>query len=141
MNKDYYKEFWEMYVKSPTMCDEYDHYWEMRKTMTETDRDIPAGWSIEYRQKPIPSKEFDYDFWHEDHDYCTLTGSNGLSGTASSMEDAIRQIRDIEEERGMDGWSQFRQCLQELATDHRGEQDDYIPATWGGAKCDQQQKT
>jgi len=52
-----------------------------------------AGWHIIKNSKPIPSRSFDWDYWHEDYD-----GENGLSGTASSVKDALQQISEIEEE-------------------------------------------
>ena len=52
------------------------------------------GWTIEYNPKPIPIRDFDYDFWHEENDV-----DAGLSGCAASVEDALRQIEDIEAER------------------------------------------
>lgn len=50
------------------------------------------GWHIERGPKPIPTRSFDFDFWHDDHD-----GDNGLCGNAKSVDDAIQQIREIEE--------------------------------------------
>lgn len=59
---------------------------------------IPTGWHIEYNPKPIPSRSFDWDFWHDDYDYSypDSTISAQLAGTASSREDAAEQIRIIE---------------------------------------------
>ena len=54
--------------------------------------DIPEGWNIDRDRKPIPDRQFDYDFWHDDHD-----GDNNLSGNGSSVDDCINQIREIEE--------------------------------------------
>ncbi len=51
---------------------------------------IPEGWIIEFNPKPIPDRQFDYDFYHEDHD-----GENGLCGTAKDIEDAVNQINEI----------------------------------------------
>ena len=51
------------------------------------------GWYIEKNPKPIGSRSFDYDFWHDNHD-----GDNGLCGNASSVADAIEQIEEINEE-------------------------------------------
>lgn len=48
------------------------------------------GWHVAYNPKPIPDRSHDYDFWHDDHD-----GENGLCGTASSLDDAIDQIKEI----------------------------------------------
>lgn len=50
------------------------------------------GWKIQRNPKPIPDRRFDFDFWHDNHD-----GENGLSGTASSLRDALEQIGEIEE--------------------------------------------
>lgn len=49
-----------------------------------------------YAPKPIPDRRHDYDFWHDNYD--GADGGNGLCGTASSIEDAMRQIREINEE-------------------------------------------
>ena len=58
---------------------------------------IPKGWNIEFNPKPIPIREHDYDFWHDD--YCGASGGNGLCGTAESEADAIEQIMEIENEQ------------------------------------------
>lgn len=55
---------------------------------------IPKGWHIERNLKPIPTQSHDYDFWHDDYD--GADGGNGLCGTAASIEDAIRQIEEID---------------------------------------------
>lgn len=55
---------------------------------------IPSGWSVQYNPKPIPTAQFDWDFWHKDYD-----DDNRLFGAASSIEDAISQIEEIESER------------------------------------------
>lgn len=63
------------------------------------DNEIPKGWRIDANPSfYIPSDRF--IFLHEDYDYCSETGSNGLCGTAESIEDAIEQIKEIEAERG-----------------------------------------
>ena len=49
------------------------------------------GWTITKNPKPIPSRNDDYDFVHEDYD-----GENGLCGTAKSPIHAIQQILEIE---------------------------------------------
>jgi len=54
------------------------------------------GWHIEKNMKPIPDRKHDYDFWHDDYD--GADGDNGLAGTASSFDDAARQIGEIERE-------------------------------------------
>ena len=55
--------------------------------------DIPEGWRIDYNPKPIPDRNFDYDFSHDDHD-----GDNGLCGNGASEEDCIEQIKEIDVE-------------------------------------------
>ena len=57
---------------------------------------IPQGWSVVFNPKPMPDRRFDYDFVHEDYDYCSDAGSNGLCGNAESIEDAVKQIKEIE---------------------------------------------
>jgi len=54
---------------------------------------IRNGWHIIKDIKAIPSRSFDWDFYHDDHD-----GENGLCGSASSIEDALEQIDEIESE-------------------------------------------
>jgi len=49
------------------------------------------GWTIELNPKPIGDRSMDWDFSHSDHD-----GTNGLSGTGSSIEDCINQIEEME---------------------------------------------
>lgn len=58
---------------------------------------LPPGWHIEKNLKPIPIRSHDYDFWHDDYD--GTDGGNGLAGTAANVEDAIRQIEEIENEK------------------------------------------
>lgn len=48
------------------------------------------GWHIEKNIKPIPTDNFNYDFYHDNYD-----GENGLAGNASSIDDAIKQIDEI----------------------------------------------
>lgn len=55
------------------------------------------GWHIEYAPKPIPMRDCDYDFWHDEYDYADDTGSIWLAGTAESFEDAINQIIEIDD--------------------------------------------
>ena len=52
------------------------------------------GWTIEFNRKPIPDRQFDYEFSHENYD--GADGGNGLCGTGSSLEDCRAQIREIE---------------------------------------------
>tara|TARA_R110000851_G_scaffold2989_1_gene12104 strand:- start:11 stop:406 length:396 start_codon:yes stop_codon:yes gene_type:complete len=56
---------------------------------------IPAGWKISLNPKPIPLRDFDYDFWHDDYD--GADGGNGLCGAASSIAEAVNQIKQIME--------------------------------------------
>lgn len=49
------------------------------------------GWWIEKNVKPIPDRNHDYDFGHEDDDI-----DRGLHGTAPSVLDAMEQIKEIE---------------------------------------------
>lgn len=58
-----------------------------------------SGWNIQKNVKPMPDRNHDYDFWHDDYD--GVDDGNGLCGTASSFEDAANQIRDFypEEEK------------------------------------------
>lgn len=58
---------------------------------------IPKGWHIKYDPKPIPSRKFDFDFWHDDYDFCSESGGNGLCGHAESIDDARMQIQEIQE--------------------------------------------
>lgn len=53
--------------------------------------EIPTGWNVVKNVKPIPVRTIDYDFWHDDHD-----GDPILNGHASSIEDAVKQIKFIE---------------------------------------------
>ena len=58
--------------------------------------EIPEGWNVVRDVKPIPIRTIDYNFWHDDHD--GSDGGDGLAGWACSVKDAIRQIKEIEEE-------------------------------------------
>ena len=51
---------------------------------------IPDGWHIQLNKKPIPWRQDDYDFWHDD---CDL--DSDLYGTAKSIQDALLQISEI----------------------------------------------
>ena len=51
--------------------------------------DIPEGWHIEYDPSPLPTREFDWVYFHDFHD-----ADNGLCGTASSREHAIQYINE-----------------------------------------------
>ena len=52
---------------------------------------VGNGWNIQLDEKPIPSRSYDYDFWHNDCD-----DENSLCGTAFSHLDALDQIEDFE---------------------------------------------
>lgn len=52
------------------------------------------GWHIDKNPKPIPDRRHDYDFYHNDYD--GADGGNGLAGTAANLEDAVKQIVEIE---------------------------------------------
>jgi hypothetical protein len=56
-----------------------------------------AGWTISKWVKPIPDRRFDFDFIHDDY-YAEGDTSNGLSGSAMSVQDALIQIIQIEQE-------------------------------------------
>lgn len=56
---------------------------------------IPKGWHIKYDPPPIPLRECDYQFYHDDYD--GTDGGNGLCGTGRSVIDCLRQIVEIEE--------------------------------------------
>lgn len=69
--------------------------------------DIKFGpWTISYDPPPIPVRNCDWHFTHEDYD-ASYEGeedgyvSNGLGGRAASVEACKREIADIEEDRGM----------------------------------------
>ncbi len=55
-------------------------------------KQVYGDWEITYNPKPIGSIAFDYDYSHKDHD-----GENCLCGVAGSFDNAIKQIKDIEE--------------------------------------------
>jgi hypothetical protein len=58
-------------------------------------KSIKEGWHIEHNPKPIPDRRFDYDFWHDNYD--GVEDGNHLCGTAESIEDAVKQISEMEE--------------------------------------------
>lgn len=69
--------------------------------------DIKHGnWTIHFDPPPIPVRTMDWHFVHEDFD-ASYEGeedgyvSNGLGGSAASPETCLREIAEIEEERGM----------------------------------------
>ena len=57
-------------------------------------------WEIFYNPKPGPSRSHDFDFVHDDYDGAPIdwdTASNDpRCGTASSIEDALARIAEIE---------------------------------------------
>lgn len=63
-------------------------------------------WTIHYDPPPIPVRNMDWSFTHEDYD-ASYEGpedgwvSNGLGGRGASVEDCKAQIAEIEEDRGM----------------------------------------
>ena len=59
---------------------------------------IDNGWTIKQDPKPIGSRAFDYEFYHENYDYCSIEGGNGLAGSGSSVSDCVSQIVEIESE-------------------------------------------
>lgn len=52
-------------------------------------------WNIEYEPKPIPDRRHDWSFAHEDFDGAPDSHDHRC-GTAASVEDALRQIREME---------------------------------------------
>jgi hypothetical protein len=52
-------------------------------------------WTITFDPKPISSRSFDYDFYHQDYDGA-LDGDDIRCGNACSIEDAKIQIDEIE---------------------------------------------
>lgn len=54
----------------------------------------PEGWHIEKNVKPIPDRQFDWDYWHENCD--GAEDGNRLCGTAASLEEAVTQCWEME---------------------------------------------
>jgi len=54
---------------------------------------VGNGWHIQHAPKPIPNRNYDYDFWHNDNDEDLL-----LCGEGASFEDCISKIAEITEE-------------------------------------------
>ena len=50
-------------------------------------------WSIEWNPKPIPIRTMDWDVESDDYD-----GENGLYFTAATAEEALEEIKQLEEE-------------------------------------------
>lgn len=63
-------------------------------------------WTVEYAPPPIPVRDCDWHFTHEDYD-ASYEGEedgwvdNGLGGHGASVEDCKAQIAEIEEDKGM----------------------------------------
>ncbi len=72
---------------------------EAKNDESELSQLLCAGWHIKYVPKPIPDRRFDWDYWHDDYDYCGETGSNSLSGTAASKAEAIEACWELDEHR------------------------------------------
>lgn len=49
-------------------------------------------WCIRREPKPIPSRKFDYDFWHEDYD----GPEDGRCGNAASPAACVARIEEME---------------------------------------------
>lgn len=63
-------------------------------------------WTVHYDPPPIPVRDCDWHFIHADYD-ASYEGeedgyvSNGLGGSAASPEACLREIADMEEDKGM----------------------------------------
>lgn len=58
----------------------------------ETTQTVKHGeWTITYNPKAIPIPDFDYDYYHNNHD-----GENGLCGSSDSVEGAKSEIDSID---------------------------------------------
>ena len=53
-----------------------------------------AGWTITHDPKPIPDRRFDYDFVHDNYDGTDY--SSHLCGNASSLEECLELIEEVE---------------------------------------------
>ncbi len=53
-------------------------------------------WTIDFGPKPIPTRKFDYSFWHDDYDGAPDSFDN-RAGTAASVEEAKAEIDIIED--------------------------------------------
>ena len=63
-----------------------------------------GDWRIEKNPKPIPDRTHDWDFWRDG--YVDLDAP--WQGTASSVDDAIRQIDEMmDEEDGAEGFEGY----------------------------------
>lgn len=54
-------------------------------------------WHIRYVPKPIPTRAFDWDFWHDDYDGAP-DAKDHRCGSAAGFSAALREIRRIEAE-------------------------------------------
>lgn len=54
----------------------------------------PEGWHIVKNVKPIPDRQFDWDYWHENYD--GVEDGNRLCGAAASWDDAVAQCWEME---------------------------------------------
>ena len=59
-------------------------------------RERYGSWTIEYDPKPIPTRKFDYSFWHDDYDGAPDSFDN-RAGTAASIDEAKLEIDIIED--------------------------------------------
>jgi len=55
---------------------------------------IPGGWSIEYDPKPIPMRNYDWNYCHEDFD----GPDDPRCGTARDFASCLIAIRELEED-------------------------------------------
>ncbi len=53
-------------------------------------------WTIDFDPKPIPTRKFDYSFWHDDFDGAPDSYDN-RAGTAATVEEAKSEIDMIED--------------------------------------------
>ncbi len=56
------------------------------------------GWHIDFDPPPIPTRNCDWHFWHDDFDGAPDAGDN-RRGRAPSLADAKAQIDDIEDDQ------------------------------------------
>jgi len=71
-----------------------------------TDQHIKHGeWVIYYEPPPIPIRTMDWHFYHAQLYDCDCDEDgffgNGYAGSAESAEACMREIADIEEEKGL----------------------------------------
>jgi hypothetical protein len=76
------------------------------------------GWHIEFNPPPIPSRNCDWQFWHDDFDGAEDSGDNRC-GSAESLEAAKAEIDEREAEAVTIG---FLAALQEIADSHIPDQ-------------------